>query len=69
MQKTRVQSLGQEDPLEEEMTTHSRILVWKNSMYRGICQDTVHGVARVRHNLGTKQTPSIISDVEQFSHT
>ena len=24
--KTRVQSLGQEDPLEEEMATHSRIL-------------------------------------------
>ena len=25
----RVQSLGQEDPLEEEMATHSSILVWK----------------------------------------
>ena len=25
-QATRVQSLGQEDPLEEEMATHSRIL-------------------------------------------
>ena len=25
MQVTRVQSLGQEDPLEEEMTTHSSI--------------------------------------------
>ena len=24
-----VQSLGQEDPLEEEMTTHSSILAWK----------------------------------------
>ena len=24
-----VQSLGQEDPLEEAMTTHSRILAWK----------------------------------------
>ena len=24
-----VQFLGQEDPLEEEMTTHSRILAWK----------------------------------------
>ena len=29
MQETRVQSLGQEDPLEEEMTTHSSILAWK----------------------------------------
>ena len=25
----RVQSLGQEDPLEEGMATHSSILVWK----------------------------------------
>ena len=27
-QETRVPSLGQEDPLEEEMTTHPRILAW-----------------------------------------
>ena len=29
MQETQVGSLGQEDPLEEEMTTHSSILAWK----------------------------------------
>ena len=29
MQETRVQSLGQEDPLEKEMTTHSGTLAWK----------------------------------------
>ena len=29
MQGTWVQSLGQEDPLEEEMATHSSILAWK----------------------------------------
>ena len=28
MQETWVQSLGQEDPLEREMTTHSSILAW-----------------------------------------
>ena len=28
-QETRVQSLGQEDPLEKEMATHSSILAWK----------------------------------------
>ena len=27
--ETRVQSLGQEDPLEKEMATHSSTLVWK----------------------------------------
>ena len=31
----RVQSLGQEDPLEEAMATHSSILAWKISMDRG----------------------------------
>ena len=30
-QETQVQSLGQEDPLEEEMTTHSSILAWEIS--------------------------------------
>ena len=29
MQKTWVQSLSQEDPLEEEMATHYRILAWE----------------------------------------
>ena len=29
MQETRVRSLGQRDPLEEEMTTHSSILAWE----------------------------------------
>ena len=28
-QETQVQSLGQEDPLEEEMATHYNILAWK----------------------------------------
>ena len=29
IQETRVQSLGVEDPLEEEMATHSSILAWR----------------------------------------
>ena len=29
MQETRVRSLGQEDPLEKETATHSRILAWR----------------------------------------
>ena len=28
-QDLQVQSLGQEDPLEEEMATHSNILAWE----------------------------------------
>ena len=42
MQETWVWSLGQKDPLEKKMATHSSI---KNSMDRGTCQATVHGVA------------------------
>jgi len=29
MQETWARSLGQEDPLEEEIATHSSILAWK----------------------------------------
>ena len=30
MQETWVRSLGWEDPLEEDMATHSSILAWRN---------------------------------------
>ena len=46
MQETWVKSLGWEDPLEEDMATHSRILVWRIRMDRGAWQATVHGVAK-----------------------
>ena len=29
MKKTRIRSLGQENPLEKEMATHSSILAWR----------------------------------------
>ena len=29
MQETRIQYLGEEDPLEKEMATHSSILAWE----------------------------------------
>ena len=29
MQETRVRPLGQEDPLQKEMATHSSILAWR----------------------------------------
>ena len=29
MQKTQVQSLGWEDPMEKEMATHSSVLAWE----------------------------------------
>ena len=45
-QETWVQSLGEEDLLEEVMAIHSSILVWKNPMDRGVWQATVHEVAK-----------------------
>ena len=44
MQDTRVQSLGQEDPLEKEMGTLSSIL--ENPMERGALWSIVHGIAK-----------------------
>ena len=49
-QETQVQSLGREDPLEEEMATHSSIPAWGNPMDRGAWRATVHGVARSQHH-------------------
>ena len=46
MQETQVQSLGQEDPLEKRVATHSSILAWKSPMDRGAWQATVYGVAK-----------------------
>ena len=45
-QETWVQSLGREGPLEEDMATHSSILVWENPMDRGAWQATVHAVIK-----------------------
>ena len=46
MQETQVRFLDWEDPLEEEMATHSSNLAWKNPMNRGTWQATVHGVKK-----------------------
>ena len=43
--ETRVQSLGGEDPLEEEMATHSSILAWKIP-WTGAWWAAVHGVSK-----------------------
>ena len=40
-----VRSLGQEDPLEEDMAAHSSILAWSIPMDRGGWQAAVHRVA------------------------
>ena len=49
-QDMQVQSPGQEDPLEEEMATHSSVLAWKNPMDKVAWWATVHWVANKGHN-------------------
>ena len=44
MQEKQVQSLGQKNPLEKEMATHSSILALENPRDRGDWQATVHRV-------------------------
>ena len=51
MRETWVGYLGQEDPLEKEMATHSSILAWKNLMDRGVWWVTVHGVRKSQTRL------------------
>ena len=36
MHETQIRSLGQEDPLEKEMATHSTILGWKSHGQRNL---------------------------------
>ena len=47
VQKTQVRSLGQEDPVEEEMAIHCSILAWENPTVRGHNWLTEHRCAAV----------------------
>ena len=50
MQKTWVQSLGGEDPLEKEMVTHSSSLAWEIPRIEEPGRLQSMGSQRVRHN-------------------
>ena len=52
-QESRVQSLGYEDPLEEEMATHSSILAWKIPWTEEAGGLQSMGSQRVRHDWAT----------------
>ena len=55
-QETWVWSLGWEDPLEKEMATHSSIFAWRIPWTDEPGRlHIVHGVARVGHDLATKE--------------
>ena len=50
VQETQVRSLGQEDPLEKGMATHSSSLAWKNSWTEEPCRLQSMGLQRVGHH-------------------
>ena len=50
MQETWIQSLGWEDPLEEEMATHSSVLAWRLSSTEEPGGLQSMGSQRVRHD-------------------
>ena len=54
MQETRARSLGQEDPLEKELATHSSILAWTIPWIEEPGGLQCMGVQTVRCILGTK---------------
>ena len=60
MQEIWVQSLGQEDPLEKEMATHSSILAWEIPWPEEPGGLQSMESQRVRHNLVSKQQQSTL---------
>ena len=50
IQETQVQSLGQEDPLEKEMATHSSTLAWRIPWTEEAGQLQLMGLQRFRHD-------------------
>ena len=56
-----VQFLGQEDPLEKEMATHSSILVWKIPLTEELGELESMGLQRVRHNWVTNTLEEVMN--------
>ena len=50
MRETQVPSLGQEDPLQKEMPTHSSTLAWKIPWMEESCRLQSMGSQRVVHD-------------------
>ena len=64
LQETQVQSLGQEDPLEEGMATHSSTLAWRITWTEqsvGLC--IVHKVAKNQAQLNRLSTHECILEI------
>ena len=69
MQETQLRSLGQEDPLEKGMSTHSRILAWRTPFAEdpGGLQSMGLPKLDMTEQLSHTHTHTQISDLMQFS--
>ena len=50
VQETQVRSMGQEDPLEKEIATHSSIIAWRITWTEKLCGLQSTGSQRVEHD-------------------
>ena len=66
MQETQVRSLGQEDPLEKEMATHSSTLAWKIPWTEQPGGLQSMGSQRVGHNWATSLSKEFSVPILQF---
>ena len=62
--EARVLSMGQEDPLEKEMTIHSSTLAWKTPWAEEPGGLQSMGLQRVGHNCVTEHRPTILLSYE-----
>ena len=62
-QEMQVRSLGWEDPLQEDMATHSSILAWRIPMNRGALGVIVHG------NAESDITEQLSPHTHTYTHT
>ena len=61
MRETQIRSLGQEDPLEKEVATHSSILAWRIPWREEPGRLQSMGSQRVRHDWATSLSLSFLS--------
>ena len=62
VQETQVRSLGQEDPLEEEMATHSSVFAWEIPWTEE--PSGLQSMVSQSHDLVTKQQQQIYNTVK-----
>ena len=63
----RVQSLGQEGPLEEEVATHSRILAWRSHGQRSLAGCSPRGCEELdTMDMGWSKLRELVMDRESW---